>query len=112
VGYWSVLKSVDDFAERSFLISLTPEQATRWLQVDFPVEGRVVCEADGGDVVATTINYTPAWAFIGFVPLLKVRRTCHARIQVARSGSGSTLTIDGRLDTGAASRIRRLRSEN
>jgi hypothetical protein len=73
--------------------------------------GRVECAVvSDKEVRVTTRRHTPAWAFIGLLPLLLVRKERRAIVSVAREADGVVLTVSGSIDTLALSRLRATRS--
>jgi hypothetical protein len=111
MGYWSIMSSVDDARDDIYLTELSPADAIAALEQQLPRAGRVVCERTSErEIVALTVNYTPAWAFLGLVPLLFVRGTRRALIRVDDQPAGTAVHVTGQIDTRAAEHLRALRA--
>ncbi|MGQ0632386.1 MAG: hypothetical protein ACT4P1_15305 [Sporichthyaceae bacterium] len=107
MGYWSVLSSVDDMEGRTLLLPMVGAAAVEAVERAVQRPDRVLCErtADGA-LIARTIKYTPAWAYLGPLLLLIIRRTRVANFTFAGHAHGTALTVHGRLDTRSAEALR------
>jgi hypothetical protein len=112
VGYWSILSSVDTLDEHcDYPVAMDADSALRTVETVLSKPGRVICESQpDGSIKVRTVQHTPAWAFIGLVPLLFVRRERVADVTVTSAPIGSVVHARGRLDTKAATRLRDLRA--
>ena len=108
---WSVFRSLDVMDEHSdYPVPLNASDALAAAQGMLVEAGRVEVETQGDSVLVRTVQHTPAWAFVGLVPLLFFRKTRHATLTVTPGeGDSSVLHARGRLDTNAATRLRGLR---
>jgi hypothetical protein len=111
MAYWSVFRSVDYMDEHcDYPLPQQREAALAAATQALAEDGRVVVEPNEEGLSVTTVLHTPAWAWVGLVWLVFVRRERHAVITAAESPQGSTLHVRGKLDTRAASRLRALRA--
>ena len=119
VGYWSVFASVDSLDDScDYPVPVDADDALRAVLGTVPMPGRVSCEQlPDGSVRATTTQHTPAWVFaawllppVGLALTLAVRVNRTATVTATATPTGSVLHARGKLDTGAASRLRSLRA--
>jgi hypothetical protein len=111
MGYWSIMSSVDRIQDHTYLTSLSADSAVAALESTLPIAARVTCDRIGEhDLQVTTVNYTPAWAFVLLVAVCFIRQTRQARISVESQPAGSAIRVDGDLDTQSAARLRALRT--
>jgi hypothetical protein len=107
------MSAVDDLNSEHYRLEAPPAQAVAQLEQVLPAPNRVTVErTDDLTLVATTTKHTPAWAFIGLIPLLFVRRNREATLVAKADGSGTMLRTNGRLDHAAARRMRELAVAN
>jgi hypothetical protein len=109
MGYWSIMSSVDDIRGETYRTSLDPEAALARLESALPQPGRVECRrTPEGGLTARTLHHTPAWAFIGLIWLVLIRKNRETTIVATATPTGSDLLVNGRLDHLAAQQIRAL----